>query len=82
MFKTRERENVYIIKKIVKNFNKFILILLMYYDFANLMNIDTIFLNMYNFKTEINEIITLIFTNLMNINTNLINVINDLIFVN
>ena len=82
MFKTRKRENVYIIKKIVKNFNEFILILLMYYNFASLMNIDTIFLNMYNFKTETNEIITLTFLNLINININLMNVINELIFVN
>ena len=49
MFKTREREDLYIIKKIVKNFNEFILILLMYYNFVNLMNINIIFLNMHNF---------------------------------
>ena len=88
-FKTRERKNVYIIKKIVQNFNKFILISLVYYNSANLMNINTIFLNMHNFKTETNEIVTLTFINLinininlMNININLMNVINELIFVN
>ena len=82
MLETRERENVYIIEKIVKNFKNFILILLMHHDFANSMNIDTIFLNMYNFETETNEIVTLTFTNLMNININLMNVINELISVN
>ena len=82
MFKTRKHENVYIIEKIVKNLNNFILILLMHYNFASSMNINTIFLNMHNFKTETNEIVTLIFTNLMNININLINVINESIFIN
>ena len=49
MFKTRERENVYIIKKIIKNFNEFTLFALIYYNFINLININIIFLNMHNF---------------------------------
>ena len=35
MLKTREHENVYIVKKIVKNFNEFVLLSTMYYDFTN-----------------------------------------------
>ena len=82
MFKTREREDVYIVEKIVKDFNKIILISLMHHDFASSMNINTIFLNMYNFETEANEIVTSVFTNLMNVNINLMNVINESISVN
>ena len=82
MFETRERENVYIIEKIIKNFNEFVLILLIHYNFASSVNINIIFLNMYNFKIKTNEIVTLIFINLMNVNTDLMNVINKLISVN
>ena len=82
MFKTRKREDIYIIEKIVKNFNEFILSLLMYYDFASLININIIHFNMYNFETETVEIVTFVFINLINVNTNLMNVINDLNFVN
>ena len=35
MFKTREREDVYIVKKIVKSFNEFVLLLTMYYNFTD-----------------------------------------------
>ena len=35
MLKTRERENVYIVKKIVKSLNKFVLFSAMYYDFTD-----------------------------------------------
>ena len=35
MLKTREREDVYIVKKIVKNLNEFVLFLTMYYNFTN-----------------------------------------------
>ena len=50
ILKTRERKNVYIIKKIIKNFNEFILILLTHYNFINLININIIFLNIHNFQ--------------------------------
>ena len=54
----------------------------MYYNFASLVNINIIFLNIYNFKTKTNEIITLTFINLMNVNINLMNVIIKSISVN
>ena len=74
MFKTREREDVYIIKKIVKDLNKFVLFLAMRYNFASLININTVFLS-------INNILEFIFIDLINININLINVNIDLINV-
>ena len=49
IFKIYKRENVYIIKKIIKNFNEFSLFTLIYYNFTDLMNINIIFLNMHNF---------------------------------
>ena len=43
MFKTQEREEIYIIKKIVKDLNEFILFSAMYYNSACLININTAF---------------------------------------
>ena len=43
MFKTRERENVYIVEKIVKNLDKFVLFLAMRYNFASLINNNIVF---------------------------------------
>ena len=66
MFKTRKSKDVYIIKKIFKNLNKFVLFLTMRYDFANLINVNTVFLS-------VNNIVKFKFTSLINDNSNLIN---------
>ena len=75
MLKTRERENVYIIKKIVKDLNDFILFLVMRYNFTSLMNIDIAFLS-------VKEIVKFIFTDLINVNNNLKNVTNKSLTAN
>ena len=75
MFKTRERENVYIIKKIVKDLDKFILFLIMRHDFTNLINIDITFLN-------VNKVVKFTFINLINVNNDLKNVANELLIIN
>ena len=38
MFKARKRKTVYIIKKIVKDLDKFVLFLVTHYDFVSLIN--------------------------------------------
>ena len=75
MLKTRERENVYIIKKIVKDLNDFILFLIMRYNFTSLMNIDTAFLS-------VNEVVKFTLTDLMNVNNDLKNVTNKSLTAN
>ena len=75
MLKARERENVYIIKKIVKNLDEFVLFLTIRYDFASLININIVFLS-------VNNIFKSIFINLINFNVNLTNVANKLTVVN
>ena len=74
MFKTRARENVYIIEKIVKNLNEFVLFSAMYYNFASLININIVFLS-------VNNIVKFTFTNLTNVNIDSININSDLINV-
>ena len=75
ILKARERENVYIIKKIVKNFDEFVLFSAIRYNFASSINIKTVFLS-------VNNVFKFTFTNLINVNINLINVTNKLIIVN
>ena len=75
MLKTRKREDVYIIKKIVKNLNEFILFLIMRYNFISLININIAFLS-------VNKIVKFIFTDLININNDLKNVANKSLTVN
>ena len=48
MLKTQEYKEIYIIKKIVKDLNKFVLFSAMYYNSACLININTAFLNTQN----------------------------------
>ena len=67
MFKARNRNNVYVIKKIVKNLNKFVLFLAMRYNFASSINIDINFLNR-------NNIVKFALINSINVNTDLVNV--------
>ena len=40
MLETRERENVYIIEKMIKNLNEFVLFVAMHYSSANLINVN------------------------------------------
>ena len=61
MLKTRKRESVYIIKKIVKDLDEFILFLIMRRDFTSLININIIFLS-------VNKVVKFTFTDLININ--------------
>ena len=75
MFKTRKREDVYIIKKIVKDLNEFILFLIIRRDFTSLININIILLS-------VNEVVKFILINLMNVNNNLKNVTNESLTVN
>ena len=75
MLKTHERENVYIIKKIVKNFNEFVLFSAMRYDFASLINTDIVF-------SSVNNVFKSVFADLINVNTDSTNVTNKLIVVN
>ena len=75
MLKIYERKDVYIIKKIVKDFDKFVLFSAMRYNFASSININTAFLN-------VNNIFKSAFTNLINVDIDLINVASKLIVVN
>ena len=72
MFKACKYKNVYIIKKIVKDFNKLVIFLTIRYNFTSLININITFLNM-------NNIVKFVFINLINVNTNLVNVNSSLI---
>ena len=75
MLKTRKRKNVYIIKKIVKDLNKFVLFLAMYYNFANSINTDIVF-------SSVNNIFKSTFIDLINIKTDSTNIANKLTIVN
>ena len=75
MFKVHKREDDYIIEKIVKNLDEFILFLIMYYNFVSLININTVFLS-------INNVFKFTFTVLINVNTDLSNVVNKSAIVN
>ena len=75
MLKTREREDVYIIEKIVKDLDDFILFLVMRRDFTSLININTAFLS-------VNKVVKFTLTDLINVNNNLKNVTNESLTVN
>ena len=75
MFKARERKNVYIVEKIVKDFDEFVLFSAICYNFASSMNIDTVFLS-------VNNVFEFTFTNSINVNTDLTNVANKSVIVN
>ena len=82
MLKIRKYKNIYIIKRIVKDLNKFVLFLAMRYNFASSININITFLNINNvvkftFIDSIN-----INTNSVNVNSSLTNVVNKLTAVN
>ena len=74
ILEARERKNVYIIKKIVKDLDEFVLFLAMRYDFASSININIIF-------SSVNNVFKSAFTDLINININLTNVANKLTVV-
>ena len=74
MLKARKRKNVYIIKKIIKNLDEFVLFLTMRYNFTSLINTDMVFLS-------VNNVFKFIFTNSINVNIDLINVANKLTVV-
>ena len=75
MLKARERKDVYIIEKIVKNLDEFVLFSAIRHDFASSINTDTVFSN-------VNNVFKSIFTNSINVNTDLKNVANKLIVIN
>ena len=75
MLKTRERKDVYIIKKIAKDLDEFILFLIMRRDFTSLININIAFLS-------VNKVVKFTFTDLININNDLKNVTNELLTIN
>ena len=71
----RKRKNVYIIKKIVKDFNEFVLFLAMRHNFASLINTNTVF-------SSVNNVFKSVLTNSINVNTDSTNVANKLVVVN
>ena len=75
MLEARKYKNVYIVKKIVKNLNKFVLFLAIRHNFASLININIIFLN-------INNVFKFAFIDLINVNIDSTNVTNKLAVVN
>ena len=75
MFKAHERKDVYIIEKIVKDLDKFVLFSAIRYNFTSSINTNTVFLNM-------NDVFKSAFTNLINVDTNLTNVANKSIVIN
>ena len=78
MLETRKRKNVYIIEKIVKDLNKFVLFLAMRYNFTSLININIIFSSVNNvFKSALTNLIN-VSINLINVNIDSINVANKL----
>ena len=69
MLEACERENVYIIEKIIKDLDKFVLFLTVRHDFASLINIDIIFLN-------VNNVFKFTLINLKNVDINSTNIAN------
>ena len=74
MLKARERKDVYIVEKIIKYFNEFVLFLTMRYNFASSINTDIVFLS-------VNNIFKFAFTDSINVNTDLTNIANELTVV-
>ncbi len=68
MLKVYKREKVYIIEKIVKDLDEFVLFLVIYYNFISLMNINTTFLSMNINNSLINIANELIIINEVNYN--------------
>ena len=70
MLKTQERREVYIVEKIVKDLDEFVLFSAIYHDSACSININTAFSSMQNDQIDV--------VDSMNVNVNLINVSADL----